>query len=44
MRPLLSSLSHLDFPRSNLPLPLPPRSPRGALGFGDGDRRSWNPR
>jgi hypothetical protein len=34
MRPLLSSLSHLDFPRSNLPLPLPPLSPRGALGFG----------
>jgi hypothetical protein len=34
MRPLLLSLSHLDFPRSNLPLPLPPLSPRGALGFG----------
>jgi hypothetical protein len=33
MRPLLSSLSHLDFPRSNLPLPLPPLSPRGALGI-----------
>jgi hypothetical protein len=32
--PLLLSLSHLDFPRSNLPLPLPPLSPRGALGFG----------
>jgi hypothetical protein len=32
MRPLFSSLSHLDFPCSNLPLP--PLSPRGALGFG----------
>jgi hypothetical protein len=32
MRPLLSSLSHLDFPRSNLSSPS--LSPRGALGFG----------
>jgi hypothetical protein len=43
MRPLLLSLSHLDFPRSNLPLPLPPLSPRGALGIGDGDHRNLDP-
>jgi hypothetical protein len=43
MRPLLSSLSHLDFPRSNLPLPLPPLSPRGALGIGNGDHRNLDP-
>jgi hypothetical protein len=29
MRPLLLSLSHLDLPRNNLPLPLPPLSPLG---------------
>ena len=44
MRPHLSSLSHLDLPRNNFPLPLPPLSPRGALGFGDGDHRIWTPR
>jgi hypothetical protein len=43
MRPLLSSLSHLDFPCSNLPLPLPPLSPRGALEIGDGDHRNLDP-
>jgi hypothetical protein len=43
MRPLLLSLSHLDFPRSNLPLPLPPLSPRGALGFGVEITRIWIP-
>jgi hypothetical protein len=43
MRPLLSSLSHLDFPSSNLPLPLPPLSPCGALGIGDGDHRNLDP-
>jgi hypothetical protein len=43
MRPLLLSLSHLDFPCSNLPLPLPPLSPRGALGIGDGDHRNLDP-
>jgi hypothetical protein len=43
MRPLLSSLSHLDFPRSNLPLPPPPLSPRGALGIGNGDHRNLDP-
>jgi hypothetical protein len=43
VRPLLLSLSHLDFPRSNLPLPLPPLSPRGALGFGDGNHRNLDP-
>jgi hypothetical protein len=37
------SLSHLDFPRNNLPLPLPPLSPRGALGIGDGDHRNLDP-
>jgi hypothetical protein len=42
MRPLLS-LSHLDFPRSNLSLPLPSLSPRGALGLGDGDHRNLDP-
>jgi hypothetical protein len=41
--PLLLSLSHLDFPRSNLPLPLPPLSLRGALGIGDGDHRNLDP-
>jgi hypothetical protein len=40
---LLLSLSHLDFPHSNLPLPLPPLSPRGALGFGDGNHRNLDP-
>jgi hypothetical protein len=43
MRPLLLSLSHLDFPRSNLSLPLPSLSPRGALGLGDGDHRNLDP-
>jgi hypothetical protein len=44
MRPLLLlSLSHLDFSCSNLPLPLPPLSPRGALGFGDGNHRNLDP-
>jgi hypothetical protein len=43
MRPLLLSLSHLDFPRNNLSLPLPSLSPRGALGLGDGDRRNLDP-
>jgi hypothetical protein len=44
MRPLLLlSLSHLDFPRSNLPLPLPALSPCGALGFGDGNHRNLDP-
>jgi hypothetical protein len=43
MRPLLSSLSHLDFPRSNLPIPLPPLSPRGALGIGNDDHRNLDP-
>jgi hypothetical protein len=43
MRPLLLSLSHLDFPRSNLPLPLPPLSPRGALGFGVEIAGIWIP-
>ena len=38
MRAPLVSFSHLIYPRSNLSL-----SPRGALGFGDGDRRSWIP-
>jgi hypothetical protein len=38
-----SPLSHLDFPRSNLPLPLPPLSPRGALGIGNGDHRNLDP-
>jgi hypothetical protein len=42
MRPLLS-LSHLDFPRSNLPLPLPPLSPRGALGIGVEIAGIWIP-
>jgi hypothetical protein len=42
-RPLLLSLSHLDFPRSNLPLPLPPLSPRGALGFGVEIAGIWIP-
>jgi hypothetical protein len=41
MCPLLLSLSHLDFPRSNLPLP--PLSPRGALGFGEGNHRNLDP-
>jgi hypothetical protein len=46
MRPLLLSLSHLDFPRRNLPLPLPlpPLSPRGALGIRDGDHQNLDPR
>jgi hypothetical protein len=45
MRPLLLSLSHLDFPRSNLPLLLPPLSlpPRGALGFGVEITGIWIP-
>jgi hypothetical protein len=43
MRPLLSSLSHLDFPHSNLPLPLPPLSPHGALGIGNDDHRNLDP-
>jgi hypothetical protein len=43
MRPLLLSLSHLDFPRSNLSLPLPPLSPRGALGFGVEITGIWIP-
>jgi hypothetical protein len=43
MRPLLLSLSHLDFPRNSLSLPLPPLSPRGALGIGDGDHRNLDP-
>jgi hypothetical protein len=43
MRPLLLSLSHLDFPRSNLPLPLPSLSPRGALGFGVEIAGIWIP-
>jgi hypothetical protein len=43
MRPLLHSRSHLDLPRNNLPLPLPPLSPRGALGIGDGDHRNLDP-
>jgi hypothetical protein len=43
MRPLLLSLSHLDFPRNNLSLPLPSLSPRGALGLGDGDHRNLDP-
>jgi hypothetical protein len=30
-------------PRSNLSLSHLSLSPRGALGFGDGDRRSWIP-
>jgi hypothetical protein len=34
--------SHLIFPRSNL-LSSTSLSPRGALGFGDGDRRIWTP-
>jgi hypothetical protein len=33
----------LDFPRSNLSLPLPSLSPRGALGLGDGDHRNLDP-
>jgi hypothetical protein len=37
------SLSHLDLPRNNFPLPLPPLSPRGALGIGDGDHRNLDP-
>jgi hypothetical protein len=37
------SLSHLDLPRNNLPLPLPPLSPRGAVGIGDGDHRNLDP-
>jgi hypothetical protein len=37
------SLSHLDLPRNNIPLPLPPLSPRGALGVGDGDHRNLDP-
>jgi hypothetical protein len=41
--PLLLSLSHLDFPRSNLSLPLPSLSPRGALGLGDGDHQNLDP-
>jgi hypothetical protein len=43
MHPLLLSLSHLDFRRSNLPLLLPPLSlpPRGALGFGVEITRIW---
>jgi hypothetical protein len=41
--PLLS-LSHLDLPRNNLHLPLPPLSPRGALGIGDGDHRNLDPK
>jgi hypothetical protein len=40
--PLLS-LSHLDLPRNNLPLPPPPLSPRGALGIRDGDHRNLGP-
>jgi hypothetical protein len=43
MRPLLLSLSHLDLPRNNLTLPLPPLSPCGALGIGDGDHRNLDP-
>jgi hypothetical protein len=43
VRPLLLSLSHLDFSRSNLPLPLPPLSPRGALGFGVEIAGIWIP-
>jgi hypothetical protein len=43
MRPLLLFLSHLDFPHSNLALPLPPLSPRGALGIGDGHHRNLDP-
>jgi hypothetical protein len=43
MHPLLLSLSHLDLPRNNLPLPLPPLSPRGALGIGDGDHQNLDP-
>jgi hypothetical protein len=43
MRPLLLSLSHLDFPRNNLSLPLPPLSPRGALGFGVEITGIWIP-
>jgi hypothetical protein len=43
MRPLLLFLSHLDFPRSHLPLPLPPLSPCGALGIGDDDHRNLDP-
>jgi hypothetical protein len=42
--PLLLSLSHLNFPRNNLPLPLPPLSPRDALGIGDGDHRNLDPK
>jgi hypothetical protein len=41
--PLLLSLSHLDFPRSNLSLPLPSISPCGALGLGDSDHRNLDP-
>jgi hypothetical protein len=41
--PLLLSLSHLDFPRSNLSLPLPSLSPRGALGLGDDDHQNLDP-
>jgi hypothetical protein len=37
------SLSHLDLPRNNFPLPLPPLSPHGALGVGDGDHRNLDP-
>jgi hypothetical protein len=45
MRPLLLSLSHLDFPRNNLPLLLPPLSlpPCGALGFGVKITGIWIP-
>jgi hypothetical protein len=41
--PFSLSLSHLDLPRNNLPLLLPPLSPRGALGIGDDDHRNLDP-
>jgi hypothetical protein len=48
MRPLpLFSFSHSIYPTQQPPSPSPTSlslSPRGALGFGDGDRRSLDPR
>jgi hypothetical protein len=42
-RPSHVSLSLIQFSRAATSSP-PPLSPRGALGFGDGDRRIWTPR
>jgi hypothetical protein len=44
MRPPPTLPLSFGFPAQQpLSLSLPPLSPRGALGFGDGDRRSWIP-